>query len=381
MDYHATTPVDPRVLDAMMPYFTECFGNASSVDHMYGTDAASAVQMARAQVASVINAAPEEIIFTSGATESDNLAIIGTVDRYRDKGNHIVTCGTEHKAVLDTCRHLETRGWSVTYLPVDSLGMLDLDGLRAAVTTKTVLVSLMAANNEVGVLHPLSQIGQITRAHNVLFHTDATQAISYVPIDVDAMNIDLLSLSGHKIYGPKGIGALFVRQKKRRVWISPIVHGGGHERGIRSGTLNVPAIVGFGESAELSRQFSREESTRLRQLRDDLWTGILKHLPDARLHGHPENRLPNNLSFAIPGIESRTLMMAARADVAMSTGAACTTTSIQPSHVLTAMGVSGEQIHSTIRLGLGRYTLPREVQTVTDALCRAALRIKAILAS
>ena len=378
MDNHATTPVDPRVLKAMMPYFVEFYGNAASVDHTYGADAAEAVARARAKVGSAIEADPEEIIFTSGATESNNLALVGAVGGSRKKGKHIVTCATEHKAVIDTCRYLEACGYRVTYLPVDSRGMIDLDHLRRAITAETIVVSLMAANNEVGVVHPLAEIGQITRSQGVIFHTDATQAMSYVPIDVNAMNIDLLSLSGHKIYGPKGIGALFVRQKRYRVRLCPILHGGGHERGMRSGTLNVPAIVGLGAATRLSQDVMRLESNRVSRLRDILWEGVIGSFPNATLHGHPTRRLPNNLNFAIPGIESRSLIIATKRIVAMSTGAACTTTTVQPSHVLTAMKVPVEHIHCTLRFGLGRLTTCDQVETVVDALRAAGKRILAM---
>ncbi len=379
MDHHATTPVDSRVLEQMLPYFVQRYGNAASVDHEYGTEAATAVDNARNQVASLINADPDEIIFTSGATESDNLAILGTALRHQGRPAHIVTCGTEHKAVLDTCNHLAADGWQVTYLPVDKHGMIDLHDLRTAITPKTALISLMAANNEVGVLHPLSEIGQIARERGVVFHTDATQALSYIPIDVDAMNIDLLSLSAHKIYGPKGIGALFVRRRTRRIRLSPILYGGGHERGIRSGTLNVPSIVGLGAAAELCRDLASEEASRLTGLRNSLWTQLRDSFAGVQLHGHARHRLPNNLNFALPGIESRSLIVATRQEVAMSTGAACTTTAVEPSHVLIAMGLPLEQIHCAIRIGLGRSTTSSDIRALVSALRYAVSRLTAML--
>lgn len=354
MDHHATTPVDPRVLEAMLPYFTEVFGNAASIDHEYGAEANRAVEMAREPIALSINAKAEEIIFTSGATEADNLAILGVAERYADKGKHIITCATEHHAVLDSCHHLETKGWNVTYLPVDQYGLVNPDDVRRAITRQTVLITIMTANNEIGTIAPVEEIGKIAREHQVLFHTDATQAIGHVPMDVQAMSIDLLSMSGHKIYGPKGIGALYVRKAAPRVRLAEQIHGGGHERGMRSGTLNVPGIVGLGKALEIARKEIPGESERLCKLRDSLWVGLQEKVKGIQLNGHPTKRLSHNLSVAIPGIESRSLLVQLKHDVALSVGSACTTTKVEPSHVILALGQGEFYANSCIRFGLGR---------------------------
>lgn len=352
MDHQATTPVDPRVLEAMLPYFCEIFGNASSIDHEYGVEAARAVEQARTHLATLINCQPDEIIFTSGATEADNLAILGVTEQYIGKGNHIITCVTEHKAVLDTCHFLERKGWQVTYLPVDQYGLVDPDDLRQSITPQTVLISIMFANNEIGTIAPVKEIGRIAREHEILFHTDAVQAAGYIPIDVEKMSIDLLSLSAHKMYGPKGIGALFVRKRRPRVKVAEQIHGGGHERGMRSGTMNVPGIAGFGKAAELARKEMKVESERLKNLRDQLWEGLQANIENIELNGHPTKRLPHNLNVAIPGVESRALLVQLKHDVALSTGSACTSAKVEPSHVIKALGGSKRPFES-IRFGLG----------------------------
>jgi cysteine desulfurase len=362
MDHHATTPVDPQVLDAMLPYFTDMFGNAASIDHGFGYLAKKAVDLAREQIASFINAQPEEVVFTSGATESDNLAILGVAEQYANKGKHIITCVTEHKAVLDTCNYLSKNGWEITYLPVNQEGMVSPDELRKAITAQTVLISIMAANNEIGVISPLSEIGKIAQEHEILFHTDATQAAGYIHLDVQAMHIDLLSLSGHKVYGPKGIGALFVRNRHPRVKIAEQIHGGGHERGMRSGTLNVPGIVGLGKAVDISGQKMKSENTRLRELRNQLWNGLKDGIPDLQLNGHSTERLPHNLSIAIPGVESRSLLVMLKNDIAISMGSACTTAKVEPSHVIMALGFGEERAYSSLRFGLGRSNDKDQIQ-------------------
>lgn len=368
MDHHATTPVDPRVLEAMLPYFTQCFGNAASIDHEYGAQAGQAVENARRQIAQLINARPDEIVFTSGATEADNLAILGAAEQYADKGKHIITCVTEHHAVLDPCHYLESKGWHVTYLPVDRHGLVDPDAVRRAISPQTILISIMAANNEIGTLAPVAEIGKIARQHEVLFHTDATQAVGHIRIDVEEMNIDLLSMSAHKFYGPKGIGALYVRKRQPRVKLVSQMHGGGHERGMRSGTLNVPGIVGMGRAAEIAKQEMKTEGQRLRALRDHLWEGIQATIEGVELNGHPTQRLPHNLSIFIPGVESRSLVVKLKHDVALSTGSACTTAKVEPSHVILALGYGEERAHSSVRFGLGRYNIKTEVDFVVQSL-------------
>jgi cysteine desulfurase len=366
MDHHATTPVDPRVLEAMLPYFTEVFGNSASIDHEYGLEAARAVETARQQVASVVNARPEEIIFTSGATESDNLAILGTVEQYANRGNHIITCVTEHKAVLDTCSYLERKGWQVTYLPVDQQGLVDPDDVRRAITPTTVLISIMMANNEIGVIAPIAEIGRVAKEHGVLFHTDAVQAVGHVPVDVRALGVDLLSMSAHKVYGPKGVGALYVRTGSPRVRLTEQMHGGGHERGMRSGTSNVPGIVGLGRSLQIAAEEMVTHSERLRILRDTLWAGLQARLDVVQLNGHPTQRLPHNLSASIPGIESKSLLVQIKHDIALSVGSACTTARVEPSHVILALGYGEERAHSSVRFGLGRGNTEEQVIFVLE---------------
>lgn len=380
MDHHATTPVDPRVLEVMLPYFTQCFGNASSIDHEYGAAAARAVERARRQVASLINAQPDEIIFTSGATEANNLSILGVAEQHAGRGKHIITCVTEHKAVLDPCRHLERNGWQVTYLPVDGQGMIDPDDVRRAITNQTVLISVMAANNEIGVLAPLAEIGRIAHEHEVLFHTDATQAVGHVPVDTEAMNIDLLSLSAHKFYGPQGVGALYVRKRRPRVRLAPRVYGGGHERGMRSGTMNLPGIVGLGCAAEIAEREMEREGERLRELRDLLWTKLQEGIGDVQLNGHPTLRLPHNLSVAIPGIESRSLLIQLKNDVALSTGSACTAARVEPSHVILALGYGEERAHCSVRFGLGRENSCGDIDFVMTKVPGVVSRLMGLIA-
>jgi cysteine desulfurase len=375
MDNHATTPLDPRVLEAMMPYFTDRFGNAASRNHSFGWQAEEAVEVARKQVAELIGATAKEIVFTSGATESDNLAIKGAAHMYREKGNHLVTVVTEHKAVIDTCKHLEKDGFEVTYLPVGREGGLDLDRLRAAITGRTILVSVMAANNEVGVLQPIADIGRIARERGVLFHTDAVQVAGKLPFDVNASNVDMASLSAHKMYGPKGVGALYVRRRNPRVLLTPIIDGGGHERGMRSGTLNVPGIVGFGKAAALCREELMVESARLTALRDRLYGGLRRNLPEIFVNGSMTERLPGNLNVSFAYVEGESLLMGIN-DVAVSSGSACTSATLEPSYVLKALGVGDELAHSSIRFGLGRFNTEEEVDFVVEKLSAVVARLR-----
>lgn len=379
MDHHATTPVDQRVLEVMLPYFTECFGNAASIDHIYGAQASHAVEHAREQVAQLINAKSKEIVFTSGATEADNLAIIGAAEQYSNKGKHVITCVTEHHAVLDTCHYLEGKGWQVTYLPVDQYGLVDPAAVKNAITPQTVLISIMAANNEIGTIAPIAEIGKIAHEHEILFHTDATQAVGYIPMDVEAMDIDMLSLSAHKIYGPKGIGALYVRKRFPRIRLAEQIHGGGHEGGMRSGTLNVTGIVGMGKAAEIARLGMYEEDEHLRKLRDHLWRELQANIADIELNGHPTKRLSHNLSVYIPGVESRALLVQLKHDVALSTGSACTTAKVEPSHVILALGYGENRAYASVRLGLGRYNSMHEVDIVTSALAKSVDAVKNLL--
>jgi cysteine desulfurase len=424
MDNHATTPLDPRVLDAMMPYLKEDFGNAASRNHVFGWKAEAAVEAARKQVAQLVGADPKEIVFTSGATESDNLAIKGVVDFYRSKGDHIITLKTEHKAVLDSCKRLERMraehldelkmlrlselagrdvtsdeigtlevkhnldkdevfqrwaakvqaGARVTYLDVKKDGLVDLEELKKAITDKTVLVSIMLANNEIGVVQPVNEIGKLCRERGVLFHTDAVQGLGKVPFDVNAANADLVSITSHKIYGPKGVGALYVRRKPR-VRIAPIIDGGGHERGMRSGTLNVASIVGFGKAAELARTEMAEESKRLEKLRNRLLDGLKKKLDMLVINGNMEHRLPGNLNVSFAYVEGEALMMAIK-DVAVSSGSACTSASLEPSYVLRACGVEEDMAHSSIRFGIGRFNTEEEVDYVIDLMAKSVSRLR-----
>lgn len=376
MDNHATTPMDPRVLEAMLSYFKEKFGNAASRNHRYGWEAEAGVEHAREQIAQLIGAKPKEIIFTSGATESDNLAIKGVLEFYREKGNHIVTVVTEHKAVLDTCRALERKGLAtVTYLPVDRFGCIDLDDLRRAITDRTVLVSIMHANNEIGTIHPVAEIGKIAKEKGVLFHTDATQAVGKIPVDVEAMGIDLMSFTAHKLYGPKGCGALYVRSKGPRVRLVPQIDGGGHERGLRSGTLNVPGIVGFGAACEIARKEMHAEARRLQALRDRLHHGLTSQLDEVFLNGHPTERLPGNLNLSFAYVEGESLLMGLK-DIAVSSGSACTSATLEPSYVLKALGVGEDLAHTSIRFGLGRFNTDEEVEYVIERVVREVRRLR-----
>jgi cysteine desulfurase len=375
MDYHATTPVDPRVLEAMMPYFTQHFGNAASRNHAFGWEAEEAVEAARKQVADLIGANPKEIIFTSGATESNNLAIKGVAEMYREKGNHIITCVTEHKAVIDTCKKLEKQGARVTYLPVQKDGRISLDELRDAITDKTILITLMTANNEIGVLQPIAEIGAIAKEKGVLFHTDAVQAAGKVPFDVNALKVDLVSLSAHKMYGPKGVGALYVRRRNPRVLLAEQISGGGHERGMRSGTLNVTGIVGMGKAAAIANAEMATEAERLRALRDRLNQGLHRNLDELYINGSMEHRLPHNLNISFAYVEGESLLMGIN-DVAVSSGSACTSASLEPSYVLKALGAGDDLAHSSIRFGLGRWTTDEEVDYVIDRLTTVVKRLR-----
>jgi cysteine desulfurase len=378
MDYHATTPVDPRVLETMLPYFTETFGNAASRSHAYGWSAEESVRKARAQIASLIGASkPKEIVFTSGATESDNLALKGVAHFYRSKGNHIITTQIEHKAILDTCKRLEKDGFEVTYLPVDKSGLVSPQAVADAITDKTILVSVMLANNEIGTIQPIKEIGAITREKGVLLHCDAVQGIGKTPFNVQELNVDLASLSAHKIYGPKGIGALYVRRSRPRVRITAEVDGGGHEFGMRSGTLNVPSIVGFGKACEILEQEWVEECDRLRKLRDRLLSKLSEQLEEIYVNGSMEHRLPHNINISFNYVEGESMMMAIK-DVAVSSGSACTSASLEPSYVLHAMGVSDDAAHSSIRFGLGRFTTKEEVDFVVDLVVDKVNKLRAM---
>jgi len=378
MDNHATTPVDPRVLESMLPFFTEKFGNAASRNHAFGWESEAAVDRAREQITKLIGASsPREIVFTSGATESDNLALKGVAEAYKHKGNHIITCVTEHKAVLDSCKVLEKHGCQVTYLTVDRDGLVNLDRLCGVITDRTILISLMAANNEIGTLQPVKEIGRIAKDRGVLFHTDATQAVGKVPMNVDEMGIDLLSLTAHKMYGPKGIGALYVRSNAPRVKLSPIIDGGGHERGMRSGTLNVPGIVGLGEACEIAQKEMSAEGERLRALRERLKNGILGHLDEVYVNGHPTQRLPGNMNMSFAYVEGESLLMGLK-EIAVSTGSACTSASLEPSYVLRAIGVEEELAHTSIRFGLGRFNTEEEVDYTVQRVAEEIRRLRGI---
>lgn len=365
MDYHATTPLDPRVLEAMMPYLTNKFGNAASRNHAFGWEAEEAVEKARKQIATLIGANAKEIVFTSGATESNNLAIKGVAEMYAERGNHIITAATEHKATLDTCKRLEKHGYRITYLPVLASGLIDMDMLRESITDKTILISIMYANNEIGVIQPIREIGKLAKEKGVLFHTDAVQAVGKVPVNVIEDNVDLLSISGHKLYGPKGVGALYVRRKSPRVQLTAQIDGGGHERGMRSGTLNVPGIVGLGEACELCRKEMATESVRLAALRDKLRAKLESALDEVYINGTMESRLPHNLNISFAFVEGESLLMGIN-DVAVSSGSACTSATLEPSYVLKALGAGDDIAHSSIRFGLGRFTTEEEVDYVAQ---------------
>ena len=369
LDHHSTTPLDPAVLEEMMPYMTESFGNPSSLDHRYGHDASMAVEEARERVASLVGARHDEIIFTSGATESDNLALVGAARRYADRGRHIITCATEHKAVLDTAAYLEGTGMRVTYLPVDRFGMVDMDELENSITPDTILVSVMAANNEVGTIPRMEEIGRTAHRHGILFHTDAAQAAGHIPLDVERMQIDLMSISAHKMHGPKGVGALYVRSMKPAVRLQPMMHGGGQENNQRSGTLNVPAIAGFGRAAEIAVRVMAKESRRHR-----MWTGEMLDMfggAGGMLNGHPESRLAHNLNVRFPGIDGKAIINTVSDRLAISAGSACTARTVEPSHVLLAMGLDEEQAHQSIRLGLGRFTTHEDMLQAADIILDA----------
>jgi cysteine desulfurase len=375
MDNHATTPVDPRVLEEMLPYFTDRFGNAASRNHSFGWAGEEAVETARERIAKLIGATTKEIIFTSGATESDNLAIKGVAEMYREKGNHIITAVTEHKAVLDTCKRLEKYGYRVTYMPVQKDGLVDLDDLKRAIDDKTILVTIMAANNEIGVVQPIAEIGKLCHEKGVIFHSDATQAVGKVPIDVIKQNLDLLSISAHKMYGPKGVGALYVRRKSPRVQISPIIDGGGHERGMRSGTLNVPGIAGLGKACALCYEEMPQESVRMSGMRDRLRDRIMSNLDEVYINGSMEHRLPQNLNISFAYVEGESLLMGIN-DVAVSSGSACTSATLEPSYVLKALGTGDDLAHSSIRFGLGRFNTEAEVDYVADRVIETVQRLR-----
>jgi cysteine desulfurase len=375
LDYNATTPVDPRVLEAMLPYLRERFGNAASRNHRFGWEAEEAVEAARGQVAGLINATAKEIVFTSGATESNNIAVKGAARMYRDKGRHIITQATEHKAVLDPCSYLEQEGFRVTILPVDKRGRIDLEQLQAAMADDTILVSIMFANNEIGTIQPIAEIGRLCKQRGILFHTDATQAFGKVPIDVEAMGIDLLSCSGHKMYGPKGVGALYARRRNPRVRCEPVLHGGGHERGMRSGTLNTPGIVGLGMAAEIAGREMTAEATRVGGLRDRLWKSFQHKLDEIHCNGDPEHYLPNTLNVSFAYVEGESLMMGFD-NVAVSSGSACTSASLEPSYVLKALGVGDELAHSSIRFSLGRFTTTDEIDQAAEQVISTVLRLR-----
>jgi cysteine desulfurase len=375
LDNHATTRTDPRVLEAMLPYFTEHFGNAASRTHSFGWKAEEAVDRARSQVASLIGADPREIIFTSGATESNNLAIKGACRLHRHQGDHVISVQTEHRAVLDPCRRLQTEGFRVTFLPVDRHGRVTPEQVSEAITPKTILVSVMLANNEVGTLQPVAAIGKVCKERQVLLHTDATQAVGKIPVDVGVLQADLLSLSAHKFHGPKGVGALYVRRRDPHVRLEPILDGGGHERGLRSGTLPVPGIVGLGVACELAAGELADESKRCRAVRDQLHAGLGAQLPGVSLNGHPEERLPNNLNLSFADVRGEALLMGLR-NVAVSSGSACTSASVEPSYVLRAMGVPDELAHSSIRFGLGRFNSAEEIEYVIEEVTRVVRHLR-----
>ncbi len=375
LDHNATTPMDPRVLEAMIPYFTENFGNAASRNHSFGWHAEEAVDYAREQIATLIGADPKEIIFTSGATEGDNLAIKGVYEMYASKGNHIITATTEHKAVLDTCKHLEKLGAEVTYLEVQPDGLIDLKELEAAMRPTTILVAIMYANNEIGVVQPVKEISAIAKKHGALFFTDAVQAVGKIPVDVNADGIDLMAFTAHKMYGPKGVGALYVRRKNPRVKVTAQVDGGGHERGMRSGTLNVPGIVGFGKACELARTDMAEDTARISKLRDKL-ENALKQLDESYVNGNPAHRLPHVSNISFKYVEGEGLMMGFNKDIALSSGSACTSASLEPSYVLKALGLGDDLAHSSLRFGLGRYTTEEQIDFTIKAVSETVLKLR-----
>ena len=375
LDHNATTPMDPRVLEAMIPYFTENFGNAASRNHSFGWHAEEAVDYAREQVAQLIGADPKEIIFTSGATEGDNLAIKGVYEMYASKGNHIITCTTEHKAVLDTCKHLEKLGAEVTYLDVQPDGLIDLKALEAAMKPTTILVAIMYANNEIGVVQPVKEIAAIAKKHGALFFTDGVQAVGKIPVDVIADGIDIMAFTAHKMYGPKGVGALYVRRKNPRVKVTAQMDGGGHERGMRSGTLNVPGIVGFGKAAEIARTDMAADTERISKLRDKL-ENALKQIDESYVNGNPAHRLPHVSNISFKYVEGEGLMMGFNKDIALSSGSACTSASLEPSYVLKALGLGDDLAHSSLRFGLGRYTTEEQIDFTIKAVTDTVLKLR-----
>ena len=375
LDHNATTPMDPRVLEAMIPYFTENFGNAASRNHSFGWQAEEAVDYAREQVAQLIGADPKEIIFTSGATEGDNLAIKGVYEMYASKGNHIITCTTEHKAVLDTCKHLEKLGAEVTYLEVQPDGLIDLKALEAAMKPTTILVAIMYANNEIGVIQPVKEISAIAKKHGALFFTDGVQAVGKIPVDVNADGIDIMAFTAHKMYGPKGVGALYVRRKNPRVKVTAQMDGGGHERGMRSGTLNVPGIVGFGKAAEIARTDMAADTERISKLRDKL-ENALKQIDESYVNGNPAHRLPHVSNISFKYVEGEGLMMGFNKDIALSSGSACTSASLEPSYVLKALGLGDDLAHSSLRFGLGRFTTEEQIDYTIKAVTDTVLKLR-----
>ena len=377
LDYQATTPMDPRVLESMLPYFNDRFGNPHSRNHAFGWEAEEATEIAREDVANIINASPKEIVFTSGATESNNLAIKGVANFYGDKKNHIITCVTEHKCVLESCRFLnENENFEVTYLPVKQDGLIDLNLLKKSIKDSTLMVSIMGVHNEIGVIQPLKEIGKICRDNNIFFHTDCAQAIGKIPIDVNDMNIDLMSISGHKIYGPKGVGALFVRRKPR-VRIKSIMSGGGQERGMRSGTLSPALCVGLGEACRLCHEEMDQENQRLIDLKNRLVNGIRKVCKDVYLNGSEDKRIPGNLNLSFAYVEGESLMMGIK-DLAVSSGSACTSASLEPSYVLRALGVEEELAHTSLRIGLGRFTTEKDVDKAVENIVKEVVRLRAL---
>jgi len=378
LDHHATTPVDEDIVEEMKPYFTENYGNPASEDHIYGANAKKAVNEARERISEAVSSRPEEIIFTSGATESDNLAIKGVAEyaAKNDKGNHIITSVTEHEAVLEACEALEEKGFDVTYLPVDEHGKVDLADVEDAIREDTVLISIMAANNEIGTTAPLKEIGEIAKDNEVFFHTDAVQAVGYLPLDVEEMGIDLMSISGHKIYGPKGIGALYVRRRNPKVKLEPLLHGGGHERGWRSGTLNVPSIMGFSKAVELADKNLEERTSHVQELSSYMWERLDDELDDVVLNGHPENRIPNNLNISFTGVENKALVKNLQPDIAVSAGSACITGQVEASHVLQAITDNKDRWHDAIRFGLGKDNTKEEIEYATDEVIKIVNRLR-----
>ena len=375
LDNHSTTPCDPRVVEVMLPYFTEKFGNAASRNHSFGWEVEEGVEHARKQIAHLIGADAKEIIFTSGATESDNLALQGIVAMYKEKGDHIITTATEHRAVIDTAKYLEKKGVSVTFLEVDKEGRVSPDDVRNAITDKTILISVMMANNEIGTINPIAEIGKVAKEKGIIFHCDATQGVGKIPVNVQEMGIDLMSFSAHKIYGPKGIGALYVRRKAPRVRLEPMIYGGGHERGMRSGTLPVALIVGFGKAAELCEQEMATESVRMAKMRDRLQEGIMGAMDEVYLNGHPTERLPGNLNISFAYVEGEALLMGVK-EIALSSGSACTSATLEPSYVLRALGVGSDLAHSSIRFGLGRFNTDEEIEYTIDRMLKAVTHLR-----